>query len=227
MVKNEKNFWEEKIYGEGKHLNRYPYDCVVSFIYNYYPKDKAKENVNIIEIGCGAGNNIWFCAKEGFKVAGIDISKTAIDYAKNRLRQENLKGDLRQGSFTELPWEKELYDIGIDRCSTVCVGLEEQKIAIAEMYRVLKKGGLFFFNGYSCNHTSAMSKNRSEIKKGEIKKKGSLDEIESISYLSEAQLHELFANKWEVISMKQINEVESMGERKEIDSEWRVIAKKI
>ena len=227
MVKNEKNFWEEKIYGEGKHLNRYPYDCVVSFIYNYYPKDKAKENVNIIEIGCGAGNNIWFCAKEGFKVAGIDISKTAIEYAKNRLRQENLKGDLRQGSFTELPWEKELYDIGIDRCSTVCVGLEEQKIAIAEMYRVLKKGGLFFFNGYSCNHTSSMGNNRSEIKKGEIKKKGSLDEIESISYLSEAQLHELFANKWEVISMKQINEVESMGERKEIDSEWRVIAKKI
>lgn len=227
MPENKTNFWEQKIYAEGKHLNKYPYDSVVSFIYNYYPKKREKKEVSIIEIGCGAGNNIWFCAREGFKVAGIDISQTAIDYARNRLRENNLSGDLKIGDFTKLPWDEEQYDLGIDRCATVCVGLEEQKRAIDEMYRILKKGALFFFNGYSCKHTSALKNNNSEVETTQIIEKGSLDDIELISYLSEEQVKELFAKKWEIISMKEINEIEKVGERKKIDSEWRIIAKKI
>ncbi len=227
MSKNEENFWEQKIYAKGKHLNRYPYDSVVSFIYNYYPKEKERRNIGIVEIGCGAGNNMWFCAKEGFNVAGVDISETAISYAKNRLYKDNLNGDLRVGNFKKLPWEKETYDLGIDRCSTVCVGSEEQRIAIKEMHRILKKGGLFFYNGYSCEHTSAASSDKRKLESVKGVRKGSLDDIESISYLSEEQVNQLFANQWEIISMKLVNEIERVEKSKMINSEWRVIAKKL
>ena len=97
--------WEKEIYGQGRQLGRYPYDAVVSFVFRYAPRDRERSAVRILEIGCGAGNNLWFAAREGFSVTGIDGSATAIDYARKRFAEEGLSGDLRVGDFTALPFE--------------------------------------------------------------------------------------------------------------------------
>ena len=89
--------WEEAIYSQGRHLNRYPFDAVVSFVYRYRPKVRAPQQIRILEVGCGAGNNLWFAAREGFDVAGIDGSDSAVDHARRRFEQEGLNGDLRVG----------------------------------------------------------------------------------------------------------------------------------
>jgi ubiquinone/menaquinone biosynthesis C-methylase UbiE len=149
--------WERDLYSRGHHLNHYPFDCVVSFVFRQYPRDKARADVGIVEVGCGAGNNLWFAAKEGFRVAGIDGSQSAIAYARQRLERDKLEGDLRVGSFTQLPWDGDSFDLAIDRCSLVCVGYELQKQAVAEVHRVLKVGGYFLCNGYSDRHSSAVA----------------------------------------------------------------------
>ena len=71
-----------------------------------------------MEIGCGAGNNLWFAAREGFNVSGIDISHSAIEYAKERLLNDELAADLQVGCFNKLPWEDSSQDLGIDHCAT-------------------------------------------------------------------------------------------------------------
>ena len=60
------SFWEKTIYASGKQLNLYPYDSVVSFIFRSYPRQKPRHQVHVLEIGCGAGNNLWFISREGF-----------------------------------------------------------------------------------------------------------------------------------------------------------------
>ncbi|MCS6243447.1 MAG: hypothetical protein H2172_06260 [Opitutus sp.] len=51
--------WEDAIYSQGRHLNRYPFDAVVSFVYRYRPTGRAPQEIRILEVGCGAGNTVY------------------------------------------------------------------------------------------------------------------------------------------------------------------------
>ena len=140
----------EDVYRAGKQLNRYPFDQVVSFVYRNRPQ-KPRGKTSILEVGCGAGNNLWFAAREGFLVAGIDSSKTAIEYARGRFEAEGLQGDLRIGDFSELPWGDGGFDLVLDR-GALATCPEKMGTAIGEIYRVLCGGGKFYFNPYREEH---------------------------------------------------------------------------
>jgi 2-polyprenyl-3-methyl-5-hydroxy-6-metoxy-1,4-benzoquinol methylase len=60
------SIWENEIYGDGKNIARYPYDVILSFIYRNFPRNKPRNEIKILEVGCGTGNNLWFAAREGF-----------------------------------------------------------------------------------------------------------------------------------------------------------------
>jgi 2-polyprenyl-3-methyl-5-hydroxy-6-metoxy-1,4-benzoquinol methylase len=113
--------WEQEVYGRGRQLNRYPYHAVVSFVFRSFGNVADRSSVRLLELGCGAGNNLWFAAREGFDVAGIDGSVTAIGFAKERFAQDELRGDLRVGCFSALPWEDDSFDAVIDRGALTCV----------------------------------------------------------------------------------------------------------
>ena len=36
----------------------------------------------ILEVGCGMGNNLWFAAREGCRVSGLDAVESAIRFAR-------------------------------------------------------------------------------------------------------------------------------------------------
>ena len=79
--------WEAK-YSEG-HVERYPWDIVISFIFKYRPKEIPANEAGS-EVGFGTGANLWFAAREGFDVSGVEQSKSAIRYAKERFKRHGL-----------------------------------------------------------------------------------------------------------------------------------------
>jgi SAM-dependent methyltransferase len=96
-----------------------------------------------LEIGCGPGANVWFMAREGFTVAGIDGSSTAIQKASQRLTSESLAVDLRLGDFAQLPWPKDSFDGVIENVSLCTNPWNGIQHALSEVHRVLKPGAPF------------------------------------------------------------------------------------
>src|SRR5271169_5666380 len=102
----------EKVFQE-REWGKYPAESLIRFIArNYYRKDR--KNIRLLELGCGPGANIWYMAREGFDVYGIDGSETAIDKVKKRLESEGLKASLITGDITSLPFDDNFFDGIID-----------------------------------------------------------------------------------------------------------------
>ena len=134
--------WEENVYKIDRQLNMYPFDSVVSFIYKNYNDVSERSSIKMLELGFGAGNNLWFMAREGFSVAGIEGSKSAVDFAKQRFKGEGLNGELLLGDFSNLPWDDSSFDVIIDRGALTCNSHDTIKLALKESQRVLKNNGL-------------------------------------------------------------------------------------
>jgi len=133
--------WEMDIYAKGMQLNHWPYTEVISDVLNL-TAGMDRSTLRFLEIGCGAGNNLWFAAASGFQVAGLDMSQTAIDYAKNRLNPLGYPNiELSVGDLTELPWPDDYFDIVIDRGALTQNSYERIRTSLKEVHRVLKSGG--------------------------------------------------------------------------------------
>ena len=216
--------WEDK-YSRG-HAQRYPWDFVVSFVFRYAPKHKARKEVNILEVGCGTASNLWFAAREGFRVAGIDASASAIAYGRKRFLEDGLTGDLRIGDFSELPFENQIFDMVIDRGAIVCTGLSTAEKTIAEIGRVLKKNGVFLFNPYSEHHSGYSAGKKSADNLTVDIAEGTLTGVGQICFYSRRQIDRLFCRGWQICSLQHIEIREELHPHKMIHAEWRIIANK-
>lgn len=77
-----------------------------------------RKAVRVLEVGCGAGANLWFLAREGFAFAGIDGSEAAIAQAQRRLDKElpnwEQSSELRISDIAQLPYGDAEFDAVID-----------------------------------------------------------------------------------------------------------------
>jgi ubiquinone/menaquinone biosynthesis C-methylase UbiE len=219
-----KKLWEEK-YRNG-YLQLYPWDVIVSFIFNNIPANKPRNDIHILEVGCGTASNLWFAAREGIKVSGIDCSESAINYAKKRFQQDGLNGDLKLADFRNIPFADECFDFVIDRASITSVGYSQAHMVFNEIERVLKKGGKFFFNPYSDQHSSYISgKNGDDGVKLDIAN-GSLMNVGQICFYNMEQV--VSALKiFKIINIEHMERKELYDDKQLIHAEWRAIAEKI
>ena len=124
--------------------NHYPDPAIVRFVArNFYTK-KPRNSVNILDLGCGAGANLWYLAREGFSAYGIDGSIASIKHIEEKLKQENLTANFEVGDFIKLPYEENSFDAVIDGASIQHNKLENIPKILGEVYRVLKKNGKYF-----------------------------------------------------------------------------------
>ncbi len=123
---------------------RYPAEDLIRFVAGNFGTHSSKPNVRILEIGCGTGANIWYLAREGFAAYGIDGSRVALDLARERLREEEMKADLQLGEAMNLPYDAEFFDAVLDNECLYANTKADTRVIIKEIDRVLKYKGLFF-----------------------------------------------------------------------------------
>lgn len=209
--------WREK-YARGLAV-RAPYDCVVSFVYRNLPAKRQRSDIRILEVGCGTGNNVWYLAREGFSLSGVDASPEAISYASERLREDKLSANLQVGDFTRLPYPDNTFDLIFDRAALTNCGLSFARQAVAEIHRVLAPGGKFFINPYSSEHTSAKKGRLVEDNLTVDIEGGSLVGCGQICFYNQAQLESLFPAPWRILSLEHVV-ISEVWAAKEIHAEW-------
>ena len=95
-------------------MGKYPSEYLVRTIARHFYHVSNRKAIRILEIGCGKGAQIWFLAREGFSVFGVDGSPTAVKYAANRFDSEQLDGEIEVGDVIQLKWPDEFFDAVID-----------------------------------------------------------------------------------------------------------------
>lgn len=135
----------EKILSENS-WGKYPGEDLIRFVARNYYKYSNREDIKILEVGCGPGANLWFLAREGFSIYGIDGSETAINNARERLDQEvsEWKGQLLVGDFNKLPFSDGFFDAVIDIEAVCCNSFDNALSIYHEIARVTKSGGKLF-----------------------------------------------------------------------------------
>jgi 2-polyprenyl-6-hydroxyphenyl methylase/3-demethylubiquinone-9 3-methyltransferase len=99
----------------------------------------------ILDVGCGAGFLTNELALHGFKVTGIDASEDSLRVAK--LYDKTKTVHYQVADAYKLPFADHSFDVvtALDFLEHV----EDPGLAIAEMSRVLKPGGKFFFHTFN------------------------------------------------------------------------------
>jgi SAM-dependent methyltransferase len=207
MNNNFDDIWEEN-YSKGQALNKYPYGELVSVFFNSL-KYSTTPVKNILEVGCGAGNNLWFMGELGFNVYGVDGSETVVKKAKKACQLRGVDSDIRHGYFEDLPFEDGAMDMVIDRESICCGTKEAIGKTLQEVSRVLKTGGVFItFRFNDINPTLELLNNGTIT--GDKLEDGTYTNISSgtfygIGVVNFANLDEL-KEQHEFLNIKYINE---------------------
>jgi len=115
-------------------------------ISNWIMKIAGKDNMNILDLGCGPGLYTEYFAKAGHKVTGIDFSNNSIDYAKNQAQDKNLNIEYFCKNYLELDYENQ-FDlvILIYMDFGALVPTDRNKLLVI-INKALKKGGMFIFD---------------------------------------------------------------------------------
>jgi ubiquinone/menaquinone biosynthesis C-methylase UbiE len=102
------------------------------------------DGLNGLDVGCGEGHNTRLVAERGAKMTAIDVSQKFIEHAQAQENAHPLGIDYRVASATELPFADETFDFVMATMSLMDIA--ETDDALAQAYRVLKRGGFFQFS---------------------------------------------------------------------------------
>jgi tellurite methyltransferase len=112
------------------------------YLFDQLLRGRLDGRQRILDAGCGAGRNLPFFIQHGFEVCAIDRDPAAVAAVA---RMAGNAGDIRQGVLEALPWEVDSMDVVI--CSAVLHFASDEAhfdAMTAELWRVLRPGGLFF-----------------------------------------------------------------------------------
>ena|SRR5258708_7356698 len=102
-----------------------------------------------LDIGTGPGHDAVFLMQQGFNVIAIDISPTAIRLARENASNAGLFGFFQQGDIRRIPIEDGFVDFANDRGCFHVLSPEDRPQAVAEIHRVLRRGGRFLLRVFS------------------------------------------------------------------------------
>ncbi len=104
-------------------------------------------SARVLDLGCGGGFMAEALARRGAIVTGVDPSVASLDAARRHAQREGLSIGYLEGTGEKIPLESASMDRVV--CVDVLEHVENLGRVIAEVSRVLRPGGLFFFDTFN------------------------------------------------------------------------------
>lgn len=105
-----------------------------------------REDLKVLEVGCGTGTNLELYHNAGCHVHGIDTSPAMIEQAKNKLGD---RAELTLGSAAEMHYPENSFDLVICMLTLHEMPRQVRSQVINEIKRVLKKDGRLLIVDYN------------------------------------------------------------------------------
>lgn len=102
--------------------------------------ERLQQGAEILDVGCGTGEQIKCLLERGFNVIGIEPARNMREYAQRNLPE----GTVQEGSILDLPFPENHFDFVYALEVFRYLDHGDNIRGFEEMFRVLKPGGLFF-----------------------------------------------------------------------------------
>ncbi|HEY5802456.1 MAG TPA: bifunctional 2-polyprenyl-6-hydroxyphenol methylase/3-demethylubiquinol 3-O-methyltransferase UbiG [Lysobacter sp.] len=102
------------------------------------------DGLRMLDVGCGGGLLSESFAALGCQVTGVDRSLPTLAAARAHAGRSGLVIDYREGSAEALPFDDHSFDVVC--CCDVLEHVDDVEAVVAGISRVLRPGGVFFFD---------------------------------------------------------------------------------
>lgn len=138
------------------------FDLITNFI-----RENLSTSCNIIDIGCAQGNYSICLSEYGYRVIGMDIRKSFLEYALLKIEDpKKLNLDLCIADSNSLPFGSDSFD-----CVLLLEIIEHVKYPekiLREAHRILRKGGLLILSTVNKKRVTSRSKSFNEFKRDRL-----------------------------------------------------------
>ena len=201
LKKNWNAVFKTKTWGE------YPAEDLVRFI----KKEKfffKKKQFKILEIGCGAGGNLWFFGKEKILFDALDISSVATNRVKQLFvkKYKNLnkfKNKIVNCNALNMPSTLNNYDIVIDSESLCYCSEVDFKKILKKIYKKLNTNGCFWSRIFSFK-TSGCRTGKNISKNFWIPNYGPLKGYGPTRTLKFNEVKKIYGNGWKSLKISEL-----------------------
>lgn len=183
MIKNWDDFYRKTP------LDKIPWNITQADYFNKKLKGNQLGSGKALDLGCGVGRKSIELAKNGFKVIGIDISKTAIKHAKHNAKQEDVEIKFIVGDAVKL--SKLIsgdFDLILDWANLHGIPEDDREVYIAEIIKHLKSGGIYLLRCFSKHGQSP-----NEI--------GFITKFGNVYYFSNDDIEKLYGKAFNIIEI--------------------------
>jgi len=136
----------EADYWENRGSNR-PFDPANNFAKRVYKLIKARNLKTLLDLGCAAGRDSIYFSNKGLQVTAVDFSESGI----NKLKSQNARINCLLADIRDIKFQENSFDVIYAHLSLHYFDDETTSKIFDNLYKILKKGGLFLVKCKSTN----------------------------------------------------------------------------
>ncbi|MDT5331236.1 MAG: hypothetical protein QOF31_2533 [Mycobacterium sp.] len=110
----------------------------------------------VLDVGCGLGDNAIYLASRGHAVTGLDGSPAAIEEARRRAAQAGVTVTFDVADATDLSGYEGRFDTVVDSALYHCLDEEGQQTYVAALYRVTRPGARLHLSCFSDGNVNGL-----------------------------------------------------------------------